>query len=109
MVHVAGDLSIGLADVALIRVALRLLVASEETAQRTGVRHVPGTGTNGSGTVEALAPAAVGRAGGATAASVTAVTSGPCSAPGGRRPAAVSGEPGRSVEATDREQLVRGV
>lgn len=38
-VHVAGDLVIGLADVELIRVAVRLLVASEETAQRTGVRH----------------------------------------------------------------------
>lgn len=36
-VHVAGDLSIGLADVPLIRVALRLLVASEDTAARTGV------------------------------------------------------------------------
>lgn len=35
-VHVAGDLSIGLADVPLIRVALRLLVASEDTAARTG-------------------------------------------------------------------------
>lgn len=36
-VHVAGDLTIGLADVELVRVALRLLVASEDTAQRTGV------------------------------------------------------------------------
>lgn len=36
-VHVAGDLAIGLADVELIRVALRLLVASEDTARRTGV------------------------------------------------------------------------
>lgn len=36
--HVAGDLTIGLADVELIRVALRLLVASEDTAGRTGVR-----------------------------------------------------------------------
>lgn len=35
-VHLAGDVSIGLADVELIRVALRLLVASEETAARTG-------------------------------------------------------------------------
>lgn len=37
-VHVAGDLVIGLADLDLIRVALRLLIASEDTAQRTGVR-----------------------------------------------------------------------
>lgn len=37
-VHIAGDLVIGLADVDLIRIALRLLVASEDTAQRTGVR-----------------------------------------------------------------------
>ncbi|HEX2027689.1 MAG TPA: gas vesicle protein GvpJ [Nitriliruptorales bacterium] len=36
-VHVAGDLVIGLADIELIRVALRLLIASEDTAQRTGV------------------------------------------------------------------------
>lgn len=36
-VHVAGDLVIGLADVELIRVALRLLVASEDTARRTGI------------------------------------------------------------------------
>lgn len=36
-VHVAGDLTIGLADVELVRVALRLLVASEDTAQRTGI------------------------------------------------------------------------
>lgn len=37
-VHVTGDVVIGLADVELIRVALRLLVASEDTAQRTGSR-----------------------------------------------------------------------
>lgn len=36
-VHVAGDLVIGLADVELIHVALRLLVASEDTAARTGI------------------------------------------------------------------------
>lgn len=35
-VHVAGDLVIGLADVDLIRASLRLLVASEDTARRTG-------------------------------------------------------------------------
>lgn len=35
-VHVAGDLVIGLADVDLVRASLRLLVASEETARRTG-------------------------------------------------------------------------
>jgi hypothetical protein len=40
-VHVAGDLVVGLADVELVRVALRLLVASEDTVQRTG-RAVPG-------------------------------------------------------------------
>lgn len=40
-VHVAGDLVIGLADVALVRASLRLLVASEETAQRTGHRAAP--------------------------------------------------------------------
>ena len=34
-VHVAGDLVLGLADVELVRVALRLLVASEDTVQRT--------------------------------------------------------------------------
>jgi hypothetical protein len=34
--HLTGDLVIGLADVELIRVAVRLLVASEETARRTG-------------------------------------------------------------------------
>lgn len=35
-VHVAGDLVIGLADVDLLRASLRLLVASEGTARRTG-------------------------------------------------------------------------
>lgn len=47
-VHLAGDLSIGLADVELIRVALRLLVASEETASRTGrdPTHVAAAHTN---------------------------------------------------------------
>lgn len=41
-VHVAGDLVIGLADVDLIRASLRLLVASEDTAQRTGHSITPG-------------------------------------------------------------------
>lgn len=40
-VHVAGDLVIGLADVDLVRASLRLLLASEETAQRTGHRATP--------------------------------------------------------------------
>lgn len=41
-VHVAGDLAIGLADVELVRVALRLLVASEDTVRRTGTQGTAG-------------------------------------------------------------------
>jgi hypothetical protein len=43
-VHVSGEATIGLADVELLRVAVRVLVASEDTASRTGLP----TGNGGS-------------------------------------------------------------
>lgn len=65
-VHVAGDLVIGLADVALVRASLRLLVASEETAQRTGHRPAPRPPGHGTATPSSprtrLASDAPGRA-----------------------------------------------
>lgn len=99
-VHVAGDLVIGLADVELIRVALRLLIASEETAQRTGVR--PG-GTR----AEAGPPpeSVIGAPGG----TATPQPPSPRPLPVGRRPTPTARPSGTSIEAADREQLVRGM
>lgn len=105
-VHVAGDLVIGLADVDLIRVALRLLVASEETAQRTGTR--PDTPARHSATP--AGPLARGPEPDPTAASSTPRRLRPAQPrPVGRRPA--PGQEGKdtSIEAADRDQLIGGV
>ena len=108
-VHVAGDLSIGLANVALIRVALRLLVASEETAQRTGVRHDPAPGPTDRARSKPSPPPPSAEPAAPPPRPSPPSRPAPAPRPVGRRPSAVSGEPGRSVEAADREQLVRGV
>lgn len=112
-VHVAGDLVIGLADVELIRVALRLLVASEETAARTGI-DAP-TRPDGPGEVGRAAPPSVsgppvGGAGrGAAHDEGRTATSGPPPAPaaGGDVPAERPrpAQPARS----DDEALADGV
>lgn len=105
-VHVAGDLVIGLADVELIRVALRLLVASEDTAQRTGVGPRPGG--------RAVAPPTATPAGHGEPAQPGTRSSAPLRGPapatgsGGRTRTVDSGPP-TSIEEADREQLVRGV
>ncbi|MBW3561280.1 MAG: gas vesicle protein K [Actinobacteria bacterium] len=105
-VHVAGDLVIGLADVELIRVALRLLVASEDTAQRTGVRRREGG--------RAMAAPTLAPSGGGESGSPETRTSAPVpgprapGSPGGRTQAA-GRHPPTSIEERDREQLVRGV
>lgn len=103
-VHVAGDLVIGLADVDLIRVALRLLVASEETARRTGTH--PDT------PARHLASAArpIHHESERTTSSSTPRR--PRLAqphPVGRRPAPGQEGEDSSIEAADREQLIGGV
>lgn len=105
-VHVAGDLVIGLADVELIRVALRLLVASEDTAHRTGVRPRQGRRAVASPTpmpAEHGKPTATEPR---TSARVPAPS--PQAGPVGRT-LSVDGRPSTSIERSDREQLVRGV
>lgn len=102
-VHVAGDLVIGLADVDLLRASLRLLVASEDTAQRTGVQPRPAP--------RPVAPAPDPSDGstlvGPGAPRPERTPAGP---PATARPRPGS-EVGRasSIEEADREQLVRGV
>lgn len=104
-VHVAGDLVIGLADVDLIRVALRVLVASEETAQRTGVR--PDAPTRRSaGPPRPVAPGPGARS---TAARIPRTRRPVRPRPAGHRAAVDPDTTTSSIEAADREQLVRGV
>lgn len=100
-VHVAGDLSIGLADVQLIRVALRVLVASEETAQRTGVRTARHA-------VPTAHPAGHARPRPATDP-IAGGTPPPRPRPVGRLPTRPDDAEGTSIEDADRERLVRGV
>lgn len=103
-VHVAGDLVIGLADVDLIRVALRLLVASEETARRTGSR--PDTpARHSTRSAGPLAPEPE-----PTVASSAPRNPRPAQPrPVGRRPTPDLDGTDSSIEAADREQLVGGV
>ena len=112
-VHVAGDLVIGLADVELIRVALRLLVASEDTARRTGVRAQPDRRPETRTDRRSDPPPTRTPGGHAPSAPLGTRTS----SPPGRRPTSgdrarnltVDGERRNSIEEADREQLVRGV
>jgi hypothetical protein len=109
-VHVAGDLTIGLADVELVRVALRLLVASEDTAQRTGndvsthpPTSVPRDRTPPSFDAEAIDPARPNPT--PTAAAVR-----PASRPGSSAPATSQPRtPDRPSRADDERQLADGV
>lgn len=108
-VHVAGDLVIGLADVELIRVALRLLVASEDTAQRTGVRVQPDghpeTRTEPRPTRKPAGHTSLAPLGTQTTAPPGP---GPTAGRGARAPTVDRTRPA-SIEERDREQLVRGV
>lgn len=107
-VQISGDLVIGLADVELIRVALKLLVASEDTAQRTGVplerRSAAPTTAAGQpprppdGDHAGTPPEATPR---------SALHRGATRPPQSRLPSAADAS--APVSAEDREQLVRGV
>lgn len=102
-VHVAGDLVIGLADVDLIRVALRLLVASEETARRTGSR----PDTPARRTASAAHPIDHGSE--PSSSGVPPRARAPRPRLAGRRPAPGQEGTDPSIEAADREQLIGGV
>lgn len=106
-VHVSGDLVIGLADVELLRVALRLLVASEDTVQRTGVQPAgvpdhPGTPATTPAS-EAPPDAAPPRTAG------PGIGRRPTPRAGGTAVRSRSHPRPSSIEDADREQLVRGI
>lgn len=109
-VHVAGDVSIGLADVDLIRVALRLLVASEDTARRTGRSAGPGPSR------EPASPWTTNGPGATDVAAEPPSTEPPSSASGVEPPRsgsrlATPPPPRRAgdVHQRDRENLLRGI
>lgn len=114
-VHVAGDLVLGLADIDLIRVSLRLLITSEDTAQRTGVRagQAPASPRSraarldsGLGPADATTP---GRRSGPVPHQPRPFAGGTSGRHAARSLDETSRRGSRPVDADEREQLVRGV